>query len=392
MKTLSQKQILIMAITTGIAVASVYYSQPILAAIAESLHISIQKAGNISVLSQVGYGLGLFFLTPIGDMVDRKKLILYLQIALIASLLLFAFATNLLVLYAASVCIGIFAVVAQVVLPMAASLVEENRGKIVGQIFTGLLIGILTARIFSGFITHLWGWQAVYIIGAVLVALSAVLMQTDFPSVKQEFDGSYASLLKSTINQLGRFSKLRSAAVTGMLTFGTLSAFWITLTLHLSGKPFEYNPSTIGMFGLLAVMGALIAPVFGKIADKGGQVKSLIFASLLVVISLVGILFFPNSIFIIAIAVILLDMGVQGAQVTNISIIYSLDINSNSRINTVYMTAYFIGGSVSAYLSLQAYQMGGWHYSVILMLILSSLAVANVLWNRKKFDKGLEKN
>ncbi|WP_457270493.1 MFS transporter [Pedobacter sp. UYEF25] len=383
MKTLSKLQVFIMAFTAGIAVANVYYSQPILEAIAHSLNIPIEKAGSISVLSQVGYGLGLFFLTPIGDMIDRKKLILYLQLLLIASLLLFAFSTNILLLFLASVLVGTFAVVAQVVLPMAASLIDENRGKVVAQIFTGLLIGILTARVFSGFITHLWGWKYVYIIGALFVGITTVLMQTDFPSAKVQFSGTYRSLLKSTIAQLGRFPALRAASITGMLSFGTLSAFWITLTLHLSGEPFLYNPSTIGLFGLLAVVGAVIAPVFGKIADNGGQSKSLIFSTGIVVLSVVVLFIFPASVIAIAAVVILLDMGVQGAQVTNISIIYNLDARSNSRINTVYMTAYFIGGSTSAFLSIEAYKMGGWMYSVIFMGILSILAVVNVLISRK---------
>ncbi|RZK63548.1 MAG: MFS transporter, partial [Pedobacter sp.] len=189
MKTLTPTQVFILAITAGIAVANVYYSQPIVSAIASHFHTTEAKAGNISVLSQVGYGLGLFFLTPIGDMVERKKLILFLQIGLILSLLIVAFSSSLTALYLGSLLIGIFSVVAQVILPMAATLAKENRGKIVAQIFTGLLIGILVARVFSGSVTAYLGWHYVYIISAAMVLATAVLMQSDFPTIPAQFTG-----------------------------------------------------------------------------------------------------------------------------------------------------------------------------------------------------------
>jgi len=385
MATLKSSQVLIMAITAGIAVANVYYSQPILNSIANSFHISTEKAGNISVLSQIGYGLGLFFLTPIGDMMSRKKLILYLQLGLIAALLLIAFSTNLCTLYLGSLLVGVFAVVAQVILPMAASLVTENRGKIVGQIFTGILIGILVARVFSGFITNWLGWHYVYLISASMVFCTTILMQADFPNVAERFTGTYGSLLKSTFAQLKRFPLLRQTALTGMLAFGTLSAFWVTLTFYLSDAPFNFTASKIGLFGLLAAAGALIAPIFGKLADKGKPSTSLLFSTGITLLSILIIKIFPASIPAIWVTVILLDVGVQATQVTNIAVIYGLDQLANSRINTVYMTSYFIGGALGSYLAIQTYQLGGWQASTTLMALFATLAITNViLTNRLK--------
>jgi predicted MFS family arabinose efflux permease len=375
--TLTRTQIIIMAATAGIVVANVYYSQPILNAIALYFHISTEKAGAISVLSQIGYGVGLFFLTPIGDMIERKKLILYLQTGLIASLILIAFAPNLYVAFAGSLLVGAFSVVAQVILPMAASLVKENRGKVVGQIFTGLLVGILVARVFSGFITNWLGWQYVYLFSAVLVLGSAVLMQADFPSVPARFEGTYIGLLRSTVAQLGRFTLLRKTALTGMLVFGVLSAFWVTLTFYLSGTPFHYSPSQIGLFGLVAAAGALVAPVFGKQADKGSPHRSLLFSTSLTLISLLLLKLLPGNIPVIWVTVLLLDIGVQATQVTNIAIIYSLDHTANSRINTVYMTSYFIGGALGAFTAIQAYNIGGWAWSTTFMILLSVAAIIN---------------
>ncbi|MVT10880.1 MFS transporter [Chitinophaga tropicalis] len=384
MASLTRTQIFIMAATAGICVANVYYSQPILNAIALSFHIDAGKAGIISVLSQVGYGIGLFFLTPIGDMVERKKLVLYLQIGLIFSLLLVEFASNLWILYAGSLFIGIFSVVAQVILPMAASLVKENRGKIVGQIFTGILAGILLARVFSGYITNWLGWQYVYLISVGLVLFTAILMQADFPSATERFNATYAGLLKSTIAQLGRFPLLRRTALTGMLAFGALSAFWVTLTFYLSGEPFYYSPSVIGLFGLLATAGALIAPFFGKQADKGTPSRSLLFSTGLTLFSILLLKLFPGSLTVIWVTVILLDIGVQASQVTNIAIIYSLDHKANSRINTVYMTSYFIGGALGAYVAIQCWNIGGWGWATSFMVLLSILSVVNVLTTEYK--------
>lgn len=372
-----------MAVTAGIAVANVYYSQPILAAMARTYQVDTEKAGLIAVLAQTGYGIGLFFLIPIGDMIDRKKLILYLQGGLVISLLAAVFSPNIWVLYASSLLIGAFAVYAQVILPMAASLVQQNRGKVVSQVFTGLLIGILVARVFSGFITTWLGWQYVYGISAILVLGTAILMQADFRSVPNHFSGTYTSLLKSTISQLGRFPLLRRTAATGMLAFGTLSAFWVTLTFHLSGPPFYYPASNIGLFGLVAAASALIAPVFGKRADKGSTFRSLLFSLGITLLGILVVKQFAHSIIAVWLAVILLDVGVQSTQVTNIAIIYSLDHTANSRINTVYMTSYFVGGALGAFAAIKCFQYGGWALATTFMSLLAIITIINVVLGKR---------
>jgi len=370
---LSSTQVLIMAVTAGICVANIYYNQPILNEVALSLHIDPKNIGTISPLAQAGYGLGLLFITPLGDKMDRKRLILYLQILLILALIGMSFASTLFQLYAASLAIGLFAVTAQVILPMAASLVTENKGKIVGIIFTGILIGVLTARVFSGFITEGLGWQYVYRISAVLVAISALLMQTDFPSNKDRFSGSYLQLLQSVMLQLKRFHTLRLTALIGALAFGSLSSFWVTLTFYLSGSPFKYSTSVIGLFGLLAAGGALLAPFIGKLADKGNPRRSLTISLAFILVSIGALYVFPGSLISLLVAVLLIDIGVQAVQITNIALIYSLDTQANSRINTVYMTSYFIGGAGGAYIGLLAWNYGGWN------MVLSQMALFIVI-------------
>ncbi|HJT73807.1 MAG TPA: MFS transporter, partial [Chitinophaga sp.] len=219
----------------------------------------------------------------------------------------------------------------------------------------------------------------VYLISVGLVLFTAILMQADFPSATERFNATYAGLLKSTIAQLGRFPLLRRTALTGMLAFGTLSAFWVTLTFYLSGEPFHYSPSVIGLFGLLATAGALIAPFFGKQADKGTPYRSLLFSTGLTLLSILLLKLFPGSLTVIWVTVILLDIGIQASQVTNIAIIYSLDHKANSRINTVYMTSYFIGGALGAYVAIQCWNIGGWGWATSFMVLLSILSVVNVV-------------
>lgn len=376
MKKLSSIQILIMAITAGVCVANIYYCQPILNEIARSLNLNGDDVGIIAPLSQAGYGLGLLFITPLGDKIDRKRLILYLQLLLIAALIGMSFSTSLLSLYAASLAIGLFAVTAQVILPMAASLVTENRGKVVGIIFTGILIGILTARVFSGFITEWIGWKYVYLISAAIVGVTAILMQTDFPSVEDRFEGSYLKLLSSVIHQLERFRTLRLAALLGALVFGALSSFWVTLTFYLSGDPFNYKPDIIGLYGLLAAGGALMAPLIGKISDKGESPKKVLLLALtLIVVSIILLYLFPASNIALILTVLLIDVGVQAVQTTNIALIYTLDTKANSRINTVYMTSFFIGGSLGAFTGIIAWKHGGWNVVILQMIIFIVLAV-----------------
>lgn len=373
-----------MATACGICIANVYYSQPLLPDIAKDLGSSNKEAGLISVLSQVGYGLGLFFITPLGDKVDRKKLILILHGLLIISLLGIASAYHLDQLYFFSLTTGLFAIVSQVILPMAAAMVKENRGKVVGQIFTGLLIGVLSARVFSGFIGEWLNWRFVYIISSAMVFMSALCIQFNFDSLKGTYDGSYINLLKSTVHQLQRFPILRRTALTGALIFGTMSSFWTVFTFHLSGNPLNMSSEKIGLFGILAVAGALMAPVFGKNSDKNNRTLiSLVFSVALLLISELLLMLFPVSIWFLAIAVLLLDLGVQAAQITNISLIYTLDENTGSRINTVYMTSYFLGGSLGGYAGLVAYQYGGWLSVMLQMLLFTVLALIVIVYRRK---------
>ncbi len=372
---LSKSQIAIMAVAAGACVANIYYNQPILKDIAASFGLKAGDIGIISALSQGGYGLGLFFLTPLGDKISRKRLILVLHILLVAALAGMTFTTSVMGLYAMSGLIGVLAIAAQVILPMAASLDKVTRGRTVGIIFTGILIGILFARVFSGFITQWLGWRYVYGLSAVIVLIMAVFIYFGLPDKRSDFTGHYGQLLRSTLLQMRRFSLLRRTALLGSLVFGTFSSFWTTLTFHLSGPPFHYRTDTIGLFGILAIAGALLAPLFGKLADKGNPARSQVLTVILIIVGILLLKFLPFSLLALIIAVLLLDIGVQATQVTNVAIIYTLDESANSRINTGYMTSYFIGGAIGTLAGVLSWKLGGWPVVTWQLLLWAVLAL-----------------
>jgi len=384
---LSKTQITFMAISAGVCVANIYYNQPILKDIALSLHTSESNVGLISVLAQAGYGFGLFFITPLGDKFNRKKLILGLQILLIAALLGMVFIENRIGIFIMSLIIGVCSVAAQVILPMAASLETKNKGKTISLIFSGILIGILAARVFSGFIADWLGWHYVYAISSVMVLVTALMIHFSLPNIKQDFTGNYTSLLQSALQQIGRFAKLRQTALLGAIVFGAFCSFWTTLTFHLGGAPFNYGTDTIGLFGLLAIAGALGAPYVGKLIDQGNPAKAQLYTTGLLVVSILLLKIFPYDVWAIVIAVLLLDVGVQATQLINIATIYSLDEKANSRINTIYMTSYFIGGALGTYIGVQCWKYGGWDVVTSQLTLWSIMAFIIAVYSWKTNNK-----
>ncbi|WP_286895515.1 MULTISPECIES: MFS transporter [Sphingobacterium] len=372
----------VMAFSAGAIVANVYYSQPLLNEISHSLNSHENAVGKISVLAQVGYGLGMFFLLPLGDKVNRKRLILFLSLLLAAVLVAISFTTSLPTLLILCFLTGVLSTPAQIILPMAAALNKEQRGKNVGIVFSGILCGILSSRVIAGWLADLYGWQSVFLFSAGLIVISLYLMFKFLPEIPPKFKGNYLNLLSSTLKLIKKFRTLRQAALLGAFTFGIFCSFWTTLTFHLSGEPFNYSVSTIGMFGLIAIGGALVAPYFGKRADKGNVFNNLYFTVGLIFLSLLALLLFPFSIWVLLFSVFFLDIGVQATQITNFTRIYALDEESHSRLNTIYMTTYFIGAGIGTYFGLLSWSIGGWTVAIIQMLAWSVIAFGIITISR----------
>lgn len=377
---ISRGLLLLMAIAAGATVANNYYCQPILLVIANDLKISVDQVGYMPLLSQVGYGLGLFLLVPLGDKVNRKGLIFLLMMSLSGILLLMFFSKTALPLMIGSFFIGCLSVSAQVVVPMASRIDPANKDKTVSVLLLGMLVGILMSRILSGYLAQWVGWRYVYLFSALLILLVGLLLQWKLPVLKEDFSGSYSHLLGSTIHQFFEFPLLRRTALLGALTFGIFCSFWTTLTFHLSGAPFYFHSGTIGLLGLVSIIGGLLAGPFCRRIEKFGSKLMVLFWSMLILLTTVLLVkLFADSIFIFILAAVLLSMAMQSIHVTNIARIFSLAPEAVSRINTVYLVCYFIGGATGTFVGVQCWKYGGWPWVGLQMIFFASLALLLIL-------------
>jgi len=315
----------------------------------------------VATATQVGYTLGMLFVVPLGDMLERKRLILLMLLGAAACLALAAWAPSFALLAVASILIGICSAVPQLLLPMAAHLAPEaDRGRIVGRIMSGLLIGILASRTISGYVGAHLGWRAMFEIAAgVMLALGALLAWR-LPQDRPHFAGTYGSLMKSLLTLTRTLAPLRRSALVGGLLFAAFSVFWTTLAFFLEGPTYGYGSDVAGFFGLIGAVGALAAPLAGKAADTRGSDFALGIGILLALGSFAVLGLGGYHLAGLVLGVILLDVGVQAAHISNQTKVFSLVPEARSRLNTVYMTGYFTGGSIGSVAGGLAWTHGGW--------------------------------
>ncbi|SEO58448.1 Predicted arabinose efflux permease, MFS family [Luteibacter sp. UNC138MFCol5.1] len=377
--TLTRAQVASMAVATGTTVANLYYSQPILGDMAASLHVTGAQAGVVPILSQAGFAIGLVFVAPLGDLIDRKRLVIALEAMLCVALLALGVAPTLLAVYVAAFLTGVCATAVQVIVPLAATLAPpERRGHVVSQVFTGTLTGILSARIVAGLVAASWGWRAIFELSASAAAGVACLTAAMVPSEGVRHGQPYLRLLASTAAQWGRFATLRRVSLLGALTFGVFCAYWTTLTFELRAA-FGFHTRQIGLFGIAAVLGAAVSPLAGKLSDrlKPSRMQLVTLGVLLVgtLLAAAG----ASSVWVLALATVVIDVGVQATQVSSLAQVYALDPLANSRINTVYIATFFTGGALGTTLGIQAWRLDGWTAVCVLLCLLSAIALV-VAW------------
>jgi predicted MFS family arabinose efflux permease len=359
--SLKQWQVLFMALCTGLIVANVYYCQPLVVLISKEFGVAESKAGAITFFIQLGYALGLLFFVPMGDMFEKRKQIVVTTGLTVAALISAALSTSIAVLNIACLLIGATSIVPQLILPLAAQLaLPEKRGKIIGTVMSGLLIGILLSRSISGFVGAWLGWRGMFWIAAAISAALLVAMWFIFPQTKSAFKGSYGSLMRSLITLTKQQSILREAAAINALTFSSFGIFWTTMVLHLSNPPFYFQSDKIGLFGLAAVAGALVAPLIGGSADKGNPRVAIGYGLLMVALGFVLFHLFGASVMGMVIGIVLLDLGQQSVHVSNQARVYALIPEARNRLNTVFMTVSFIGTSLGSAIGLWAWDKAGW--------------------------------
>ncbi|WP_206996807.1 MFS transporter [Trinickia mobilis] len=371
----SRGMLLLLATIAGVSVANIYYNQPLLDALRASFPAGAPWIGAVPAATQLGYAAGMFFLAPLGDRFDRRLIIL-LQIAGLSLALIFAAAApSLVVLAAASLAIGVLSTIAQQAVPFAAELAPAaQRGHAVGTVMSGLLLGILLARTAAGFVAQYFGWRAVFGTSvAALVVLAAVVVMR-LPSSKPTSTLPYGKLLGSMWHLVVELHGLRAASFTGAAIFAAFSLFWSVLTFLLAGAPFHLGPQAAGLFGIVGAAGAMAAPLAGRVADKRGPRAIISFSIGLVAMAFVIFVFSGASIAGLIAGVIILDVGVQAAQISNQSRIYALKPEARSRVNTVFMVCYFIGGATGSAVGAVVWRNFGWTGVCIAGFLFAALA------------------
>ncbi|HEV3425182.1 MAG TPA: MFS transporter [Paraburkholderia sp.] len=373
--------LLLLATIAGVAVANIYYNQPLLDNFRESFPRSASWVGAVPAVTQLGYAAGMLLLAPLGDRFDRRRLIL-LQIAgMCVTLVIAASAPSLTVLIVASLAIGVLATIAQQAVPFAAELAPPSgRGHAVGTVMSGLLLGILLARTAAGFVAEYFGWRAVFGASVVALLVLATVIWIRLPQSKPTSTLPYGKLLVSMWHLVVEHPGLREASLTGACMFAAFSIFWSVLALLLAGAPFHLGPQAAGLFGIVGAAGALAAPLAGKFSDRRGPRTIISLAIGLVAVSFVVFGLSGASIAGLVVGVIILDVGVQAAQISNQSRIYALSPEARSRVNTVYMVAYFIGGAAGSAVGAFVWPAFGWTGVSVAGLVFAGLAA----WNHRR--------
>ena len=387
---LSKSTLWLMTIGAGLVVANNYYNQPLLGMIAREFGESEAATSKVAMFTQIGYAVGLLLIIPLGDMFKRKQIILIDFIFIITSLLVFAFSQSLTVMIAAGFFIGLTSVVPQIFVPIAAQLSKsEEKGRNVGIVMSGLLVGILASRVFSGIVGEYLGWREVYYIATGMMVVMAVLIIWLLPNMRPTFQGTYGQLMSSIARYVKELPSLRLASLRGALGFGSFSIFWTTLTFRLEQTPFFQGSDVAGALGLVGIAGALGASFTGYITGKINKNIIITIACMLLIISW-GIFGVGGSTYIgLIIGIVFLDLGLQAMHVTNQTIVFSSHPEASNRLNTVYMVSYFVGGSLGTLIGGQAWQYYGWTGVVSsgALFVILCLFVHLLLCNKQKFKE-----
>jgi predicted MFS family arabinose efflux permease len=380
---LPRRLVVLLAVACGAAVANNYYAQPLLHTIGASFGVRGSTAGLLVTAGQVGYAAGLAFLVPLGDVLERRRLITMMMVLTSAALVAAAAAPDIAALGSALAVVGVTTVAAQIIVPMAASLAaEQQRGRAVGTVMSGLMIGILLARVVSGLVAAAAGWRPVYIIAAVIMLLLAAVLRRMLPTVKPSGSSSYRALLGSVLTLIRTEPVLRQRMVLGAVAMGSFSILWTSIAFLLSGPPYRYGSAVIGLFGLAGLAGAVAAPQVGRLADRGyGRLGTL--GTIVILLGSWGLLALgAHSLAALIPGIVLLDLGAQALHISNQSEIYALRAEVHSRLNTAYMVAYFTGGAVMSAATSLVFSAAGWGGVCVLGIVTAAAGLA--VWPRTR--------
>lgn len=376
---LTRGLVLLLAVSTGLSVASLYYVQPLLNSIRHSLHMSTTTAGLVVTVTQIGYVAGLVLLVPLGDLFARRRLIPIMSVGIAICLGIVSISPTPAVLLVGSVAVGALSVAAQLMVAFTATLASDaDRGRVVGTVMSGLLLGILLARTAAGYLADLGSWRTPFEVAAAVMAVLTLVLWRKLPDDPERARVNYPRLIVSVPLLLREEPVILLRSIYGAAAFGAFNALWTPLAFLLSGPPYHYATSTIGLFGLFGVVGALTASLAGRWADHGGAPAMTGITSVLLLSTWGAVAVGHSSLAALIAGVIVLDFAVQGLHITNQSLIYRLRPEARSRITSAYMALYFVGGVTGSISASAAYAAGGWKASSAVGAAFGLLAVA--LW------------
>jgi predicted MFS family arabinose efflux permease len=368
-----------MAVSVGTIVANLYYIQPLLPDIARAFDLSVTGVGAVAMLGMAGAGIGQIIFVPLGDIRERRSLILALISASAVALALTAAAQNAAWLMLATFFIGITASVNHVTIPFAAHLAPpEQRGRVVGTVISGLLLGVLLARTYSGWVGEVLGWRAVFAIATIFILILALALRRLLPESRPTSTLTWPQLIASVIPLWRQLPVLREAVLVNSLMFCTFSGFWTTMVFFVEGPPYNYTSRGAGLFGLIGAAGVLLAPFAGRLTDRYGGRGNVLAAVLMMLLAFVILLTLGTSLAGFILGIFILDLAQQLGHVTNQARIYSLIPEARSRLNMIYMTCSFSGGAAGSYVSTWFWHHFAW--PGVCLFSLGTLTVALLIW------------
>jgi predicted MFS family arabinose efflux permease len=372
-----------LGLACAVGVSTIYYNQPLLLEMSHTFGASDGRTGYVAVATQVGYAVGMLAFVPLGDLLERRALMMRMYGAVAIALLLVAIAPGLNWLIAGSVLIGLFASVTHIALPIAPDLVShDQRGRAIGIVMTGLLLGILLARTFAGWVSAIHGWRWVFVAGAVMNAAFVPLLWRVMPKLPPKEKLLYGDAMKSLWTLFRTQPLLRESSIIGALVFASFSCFWTTLAFLLNSH-YGLGAGVAGTFGVVGAAGAMVAPLAGRLADKHGSRWVVTVGMTLLAISYLLLwgeeaagLSTALHVAALVVGVVVLDMGAQMTQVANQTRIFGLVPSARSRLNTVYMTVYFSGAAIGSALATVAWEH--WRWNGVCSLALGLIGLAGV--------------
>ena len=376
--------LLMMAIIAGLTVANCYYNQPLLELIRHDIGITEQSANLITVITQIGYALGLFFLIPLGDMFSPKKLILAnMSIAAVMAIVM-AVAQNVWMLWGASLLIGACSVIPQFFIPIAGQFsAPKNKSRNMGIVLSGLLTGILTSRVISGYIGEWLGWREMFLVAAFVMLICMGVMLLMMPEMKRNYEGTYRGLMSTMAEIMVLHPSVRLYAIRAAFGFGSMMAIWSCLAFHLAQPPFRAGSDMVGMLGLCGIMGAVAASGIGKQIPKFGIHNFSLFGAATQIVAWAIALLFGDTYAGLIAAIILVDIGLQCQQLSNQSGCLQEIPQAANRANTIFMTTYFIGGSLGTFCAGYVWNRANWLGVCIVGMTFALTSLAITLCNRK---------